>query len=95
MRNSETLISKVLAKADFWQRHGQTPMNDRQRKVVNRLLDAGQSGFEEGLTTKKYVSIAKTSRATAYREISDLVGKRVLMQNEGKGRNVSYDLVWA
>jgi Fic family protein len=95
VKNSETLISKVLAKADFWQRHGQTPMNDRQRKVVNRLLDAGQGGFEGGLTTKKYVSIAKTSRATAYREISDLVGKRVLMQNEGKGRNVSYDLVWA
>ncbi|MCK4604101.1 MAG: Fic family protein, partial [Deltaproteobacteria bacterium] len=95
VKNSETLISKVLAKADFWQRHGQTPMNDRQRKVVKRLLDAGQGGFEGGLTTKKYVSIAKTSRATAYREISDLVGKRVLMQNEGKGRNVSYDLVWA
>jgi len=91
---SETLISIVLAKARFWQRHGQTLLNKRQRKVVNRLLDAGSGGFEGGLTTRKYVSMTKVSRATAFREISDMVEKQVLKQNPGGGRSVSYDLEW-
>lgn len=93
--HSEKLISKILAKAEFWQRHRRTTMNERQRKVVNRLLDAGKGGFKGGLTTRKYVSIAKVSRSTAYREISDLVSKKVLQHNQGKGRSISYDLVWS
>jgi len=59
------------------------------------LLDAGEGQFLGGLTTRKYVSLTKTSRATAFREISDLVEKKVLEQNvKGKGRSVSYDLNW-
>jgi len=92
--DSQTLISKVLSKAEFWQQHGQTTLNDRQRKVINRLLDAGRDGFEGGLTTRKYVSMARVSRATAFREISDLVEKRILFQNEGKGRNANYGIRW-
>jgi Fic family protein len=92
MEKSEHLIAKVLTKAEFWQRHSQTIMNERQRKVVNRLLDAGAGQFQGGLTTRKYVSLTRTSRATAFREISDLVEKKVLIQNpESKGRSVSYD----
>ena len=94
IEHSETLISIVLAKARFWQQHRQTTLNNRQLKVVNRLLDAGPGGFEGGLTTRKYVPLAKVSRATAYREISDLVAKQVLQQNPGKGRSASYDLLW-
>ncbi len=94
VEDSQILISKALEKAEFWQRHVQTTLNDRQRKVINRLLDAGPGGFEGGLTTRKYVSMAKVSRTTAFREISDLVEKRILLQNKGKGRSVSYDLVW-
>ncbi len=95
MERSQTIIAKVLAKTGFWQAHGQTTMNERQRKVINRLLDAGKGQFQGGLTTRKYVSLTKTSRATAFREISDLVEKKVLVQNaQGKGRNVSYDLNW-
>jgi Fic family protein len=94
IEHSEPLISTVLTKARFWQRHGQTLMNERQRKVVNRLLDAGPGGFEGGLTTRKYVSMAKVSRATAFREISALVERQVLRQNPGRGRSVNYDLVW-
>jgi len=94
VEHSETLISAVLTKARFWQRHGQTLFNERQRKVVNRLLDAGPDGFKGGLTTRKYVSMAKVSRATAFREISALVERQVLRQNPGRGRNVSYDIVW-
>jgi Fic family protein len=93
-QGAEKITSGVLAKAKFWQRHHQTEMNERQRKVVNRLLDAGKGGFEGGLTTRKYVSMAKVSRATAFREISDLVEKGVFHQNPAKGRSVSYDLKW-
>lgn len=96
MEKSGTIIAKVLAKAEFWQRHSQTAMNERQRKIVNRLLDAGQGQFQGGLTTKKYVSLARTSRATAFREIADLVDKKVLSRNsKSKGRSVSYDLNWS
>lgn len=95
MERSRHLVAKVLAKAEFWQKHSQTSMNERQRKVVNRLLDAGQGEFKGGLTTKKYVSMTKTSRATAFREIADLVEKKVLVKDPaGKGRNARYDLSW-
>lgn len=92
IERSDKIIGNVLAKSDFWQRHAQTPMNERQRKVVNRLLNAGDHGFQGGLTTRKYVSMVKVSRATAFREISGLVGSGVLIENSGKGRNASYDL---
>lgn len=92
--HSRGIISKVLAKAEFWQQHSQTSINTHQLKVINRLLDAGPGKFEGGLTTRKYVSIAKVSRATAYREITDLLNKNMLRQNPGKGRNVSYDIAW-
>ncbi len=88
------LIADVLAKAEFWQRHGHQELNARQRKVVNRLLDAGKRGFQGGLTTRKYVSLAKVSRVTAYREITELVQRGLLRHNPAKGRSVSYDLTW-
>lgn len=92
---SELLLAVVLDKAAFWRRHGHLPLTDRQRKVVNRLLDAGKGGFEGALTTRKYTSIAAVSRATAFREMSQLVEWGVIRQAAGKGRSVSYDLVWS
>ncbi len=95
MERSETIIVHVLAKAEFWQRNAQVNMNERQRKVVNRLLDAGEGQFLGGLTTRKYVALTKISRATAFREISELVDKGVLKKDPtSKGRNVRYDLNW-
>lgn len=91
---SEALIAGVLQKARFWEVHNQTDLNARQRKTVIRLLEAGPGGFEGGMTTRKYAGMNKTSRATSYRELVDLVNKKVLAPNEGKGRSVSYDLVW-
>ena len=91
---SDILISTVLQKARFWEIHSQTEISARQQKVINRLLDAGQGGFEGGLTTRKYAGMTKTSKATGYREITDLLKKKVLIQNPGKGRSVSYDLAW-
>lgn len=92
IQNSTTTIATVLGKSMFWQKFAVVPMSDRQRKVVNRLLDAGPDGFEGGLTTRKYVGMTKCSRATAFREITDLVEKGILKQNEGAGRSVSYGL---
>jgi len=89
-----SVIAGVLAKAEFWRRQDQKELNERQRKVVNRLLDAGQGNFQGGLTTRKYVSLTKVSRATAFRELSDLIEKKILKPNSAKGRSASYDLVW-
>ena len=92
LEDSEGAISKVLNKAEFWRIHAQTELNKNQRKVINRLLEDGPEGFEGGLTTRKYVSMTRTSRATAYRDISDMVEKNILILNKGKGRSVSYCL---
>lgn len=91
---SDKLIGKVLRKARFWEIHSQAELNQRQRKVVNSLLDAGPDGFEGGLTTRKYAGMTKSSRATSYREITDLLEKKILLRNPGKGRSASYDLIW-
>jgi len=94
MESAGKLIANVLAKGRFWQRHDKIEINQRQRKVVNRLLDGGKADFEGGLTTRKYVSMTRVSRVTAYREISDLQEKGVLRQNPAKGRSVSYEIKW-
>lgn len=94
LEGSSNLIAKVLVKASFWKYFSQTTLSDRQRKVVNVLLNAGKDEFEGGLTTRKYSSVAKVSRATAFREITNLVEKKVILQNPSKGRSTSYDLNW-
>ena len=58
------------------------------------MLDAGKGGFEGGLTTRKYVSLARVSRATAFREMDLLVKLGILKENPGRGRSTSYDLNW-
>lgn len=91
---SDKIIGKVLTKADFWAHHAQTELNERQKKVLNRMLDQGKDEFIGGLTTRKYVSLTNNSRATAFREISDMVEKKVLRQLSGGGRSVHYDILW-
>lgn len=94
VQRSDKIIGNVLAKADFWQEYAQAELNKRQKKVINRILEAGPGNFTGGLTTRKYVGIARTSRATAFREISDMLDKKILRQLPGKGRSVHYDLIW-
>jgi Fic family protein len=89
---TNAILGNVMQKSRFWQYHSQTGLNDRQRKVVNRLLEAGPGGFEGGLTNRKYAGIAHVSRATAQRDLADLVHKGVLGVNPGSGRSASYDL---
>ena len=86
-------IEHVLAKARFWLRQQGTLINDRQRKVINVLLDAGRGGFAGGMNTRKYVALTRASRATAYRELADLVEKGCLTASGG-GRSVSYQIRW-
>jgi Fic family protein len=92
--NSEARLDLVLTKARFWQDHTEVNLSERQRKVVNRMLDAGPGGFEGGLTTRKYLGMTRTSRATAQREIADLLAKGLLVRRPGGGRSTSYEIVW-
>jgi Fic family protein len=94
IERSEKKLAIVIDKARFWQRHAQDPLSDRQRKVINRLLDSGRGGFEGGLTTRKYVALADVSRATAFREIEQLLKLGILVRRSGGGRSVSYDVKW-
>jgi len=93
IEHSQDIIADVLVRVDFWNQHAQTELSKHQKKVLNRILEAGVGKFSGGLTTRKYVSIAKVSRATAFREISDLLDKKILHQLPGKGRNVHYELI--
>jgi Fic family protein len=94
IEHSQDIIAHVFRKAEFWKKHAQTQLNDRQRKVITKLLETGDKGFTGGLTTRKYVRMTKTSRATAFREINDLLTKGIIRHLSGKGRSVSYEIVW-
>jgi Fic family protein len=94
VERSRTQVRRVLARQGFWLRHAGTSLTERQRKVVQRLVEAGPGGFEGGITTRKYVGMTKTSRATAQREIADLLERGILAPRPGGGRSTSYDLAW-
>ena len=85
---SEQVLAAVLRKARLWQRINQKPVNERQRTVINRLLD----DFQGHLTTSKYAKLAKCSPDTALRDIRELLGRGILLQNAGGGRSTSYRL---
>lgn len=94
IRRSDSAIRNTLDKARFWQQSAEVGLNPRQKKVINRLLDAGPDGFEGGLTNRKYRGMTRISRETAKRDLADLVEKGILLINAGKGRSVSYRLAW-
>jgi len=85
---AEELCAGVLRKADFWQRHVLTTLNQRQRKVLNCYLD----GFEGKLTAPKWARIAKCSMATAQRDIKELADQGLLIRNAGGSKNTSYSV---
>ena len=88
-------IKIVIDKTKFWDKARDKSINEHQEKVVKKLLDAGQGGFEGGLTNKKYRSITKTSPATANRHIRDLLDKEILCEVQGySGRNARYAILW-
>lgn len=86
--SAQGTLDSVLLKARFWQRWAETPMNPRQVKLLNRLLD----GFEGKLTSSKWAAVAKCSPDTALRDITALIALGVLRQAPGGGRSTAYEL---
>jgi Fic family protein len=85
---AQTTLAAILAKARFWQSIAGIAINDRQRLVLNRLLD----GFEGKLTTSKYAKLAKCSQDTALRDILALVERGILIRGSERGRSTGYSL---
>jgi Fic family protein len=88
LKSSEEVLSDILFKADFWKKHAGIKLNERQKKLLNKILD----GFEGKLTSAKWAKIAKCSKDSAIRDINDLIDKNILEQGESGGRSTSYRL---
>jgi Fic family protein len=89
LSRADVTLSGALSKARLWDVINREPVNDRQRRVINRLLD----GFEGPLSTTKYAKLTKCSADTALRDIQGLVDRGILIRNPGSGRSTSYRLV--
>jgi len=89
IQGADATVDSVLQKARFWQRFATESLNERQIKVLNRLLD----GLEGKLTTTKWAKLTRCSPDTALRDIKDLIERRALKQESGGGRSTSYALV--
>ena len=86
---AEVTLASVLRKARFWDTYAGEKFNERQRKVLNRVLD----GFEGKLTTSKWAALTKASTDTAFRDIDDLFKRGILVRDHAGGRSTSYSLV--
>ena len=87
--NAETALGNVLFKAQLWDMINQKPVNDRQRLIINRMLEDDFEGF---MNTSKYAKLAKCSNDTALRDIQELKERGIFIQNPGGGRSTSYRL---
>jgi Fic family protein len=85
---TEATLAKILHKAEFWKIHENTEFNERQRYMLNKLLD----GFDGKLKSSKWAKMAKCSTDTALRDIKDLLDKGVLQQEKQGGRSTNYEL---
>ncbi len=90
LQQSLTKIHRTLAKSRFWQMHTQDKLLDAQKKVLNRLLDGGEMGFENGINASQYQKVAKVSKATATRHLTELVEKGLLQKTDAGGRSTRY-----
>jgi Fic family protein len=88
MLATEDTTQSILRKSGFWKLHENTPINERQRFMLNKLFD----GFEGKLQTSKWAKMTKVSTDTALRDIKDLMEKDILKQVNEKGRNANYEL---
>ena len=87
-------IEKVIKKTRFYDKIRYIKLNEKQNKVINRLLDAGEGNFEGGLTNKKYRALTKTDAVTASRHLKDMLNKGIIKEIEGYGgRNTRYELM--
>ena len=88
IEGAQTALSGVIDKARYWEKLRDVPLNERQRLVINRLLE----GFEGKLTTSKWAALTKSSTDTALRDMQQLVERGVLVRNPAGGRSTSYSL---
>jgi Fic family protein len=88
IEGTEQTLAGVIQKARFWETFKVHPLHERQRKVINRLLD----GFEGKMTSSKWAVLTKSSPDTALRDINDLISKGILVREPGGGRSTSYAL---
>ncbi len=86
--DADKTLATVLSKSKLWQQINRNPVNNRQRLVINRMLD----GFKGFLSTSKYAKLAKCSSDTALRDIRELLERGILIQNPAGGRSTSYRL---
>jgi len=89
--NAEVTLESVLFKAQLWDQVNQNPVNDRQRLIINRMLDVDFEGF---MNTSKYAKLAKCSSDTALRDVQVLKERGIFIQNPSGGRSTSYRLPW-
>ena len=89
LQNADKVLSSVMKKAKFWENRSGESFSERQRKLLNRLLD----GFEGNMTSSRWASIGKCSQDSATRDIQDLIRKNILKRNPGGGRSTSYSLL--
>jgi len=85
---TEESMQNILRKAEFWEKHKEILINERQRLMINKLFD----DFFGKLTSSKWAKITKTSSDTALRDIKDLIEKGILQQEEEGGRSANYTL---
>jgi Fic family protein len=88
LKSTDRLLTEVLFKADFWKLHADTNLNERQKKLLNKLMD----GLEGILNSSKWAKMAKCSKDTAIRDINDLIEKDILQKEMAGGRSTSYAL---
>ncbi|MBC7381910.1 MAG: Fic family protein [Bacteroidia bacterium] len=89
LQATDQTLSKVLYKADFWKKHTNTPLNDRQKLLINKLLNR----FDGKLTSSKWAKIAKCSADTALRDIQGLIDEKILCKEQSGGRSTNYAMV--
>jgi Fic family protein len=88
LKSSETVLNKVLRKHNFWNTYATEIQNERQKRMLNKLLD----GFTGKLTTSKWAKINKCSQDTALRDIQDLIEKGIMQKENAGGRSTNYEL---
>ncbi len=88
---SAKLIDDALVRARFWSQHKRVELNERQRKALNILLEAGPGKFTGGMTPRKYAAMSRVATLTASRDLADLVNKGLLVR-AGAGRSTHYTL---
>ncbi len=88
LANTDEALAIVLKKARFWDKYSSTSLNDRQKLMLNKLLD----GFDGKLTSSRWAKITKTSQDTAGRDINELLEKNILIKEPGGGRSTNYQL---